>query len=179
MPWKNGQGTTVELLKEPIGSSEDFLWRLSKADVTTDGAFSNFSGYDRTLVLLTGNGISLEHNNSQSAVLTESLQFAGFSGADNTVATLHNGAITDFNVMTRTGLCSAVVQTTTTEQHLDTIADEIFIYAVETTLTIHFAPQNVVTLPAQHLLRTTDHHKIVCRGGPSIAITVVHSTRSN
>ena len=47
MPWRNGLGSTIELVKHWSGDS--FQWRLSMADVTQDGAFSDFSGYDRSL----------------------------------------------------------------------------------------------------------------------------------
>ena len=50
MPWRNGLGVTVELLRQDIKNDTGFGWRLSMADVTEDGEFSNFSGYDRTLV---------------------------------------------------------------------------------------------------------------------------------
>ena len=60
MPWRNGLGTTIELLKQDLPDGDGFAWRLSMADVTTDGEFSNFSGYDRTLLLLDGNGLMLD-----------------------------------------------------------------------------------------------------------------------
>ena len=39
MPWKNGGGITTELLIEPEGATLEsgFQWRLSMADVRTDG----------------------------------------------------------------------------------------------------------------------------------------------
>ncbi len=49
MPWKTGLGHTVEILREDLPGDTGFAWRLSMADVTTDGAFSHFGGYDRTL----------------------------------------------------------------------------------------------------------------------------------
>jgi len=57
MPWRNGLGTTIELLKQDLPEDGGFAWRLSMAEVTTDGEFSNFSGYDRTLLLLVGKGL--------------------------------------------------------------------------------------------------------------------------
>ncbi len=45
MPWRNGKGNTIELLKEDLPNRDGFAWRLSMADVTSDGEFSNFSDY--------------------------------------------------------------------------------------------------------------------------------------
>ncbi len=109
MPWKNGLGHTIEILKEDMPDNDGFAWRLSMADVTTDGDFSNFAGYDRTLLLLEGNGITLDHANGQRDVLNKHLQAARFRGDARTAATLHDGPIRDFNVMARRDYCTASV----------------------------------------------------------------------
>lgn len=62
MPWRNGGGTTTEIAVSPDDVSPDrgrFLWRLSVADVTADGPFSRFEGYDRHIMLLEGGGMTL------------------------------------------------------------------------------------------------------------------------
>ena len=106
MPWRNGQGTTIELLKHHEPGDEHFAWRLSMATVAGDGPFSNFVGYDRTLVLLDGKGITLSHGQS-TEVLDQPLQMASFDGGEVTRATLHDGPITDFNIMARSGVFRA------------------------------------------------------------------------
>ena len=87
MPWRNGLGTTIELLKQDLPQGEGFAWRLSMADVTTDGEFSNFSGYDRTLLLLDGNGLMLDCAGVRQR-LDKPLQAARFRGEDSTFAIL-------------------------------------------------------------------------------------------
>ena len=43
VPWKNGGGTTAQVAAFPEESGfESFGWRLSMADVGSDGAFSPF-----------------------------------------------------------------------------------------------------------------------------------------
>ncbi len=60
-PWKNGGGSTQELLIWPPGASlEQFRWRISVARIDQDGPFSAFAGYQRTLVLLNGVGMDLD-----------------------------------------------------------------------------------------------------------------------
>lgn len=75
VPWKNGGGTTREIAVFPPGAGlEDFLWRLSLADVAAPGPFSAFAGIDRVLALqegameLTGPGLS-HHLDATSAPL--------------------------------------------------------------------------------------------------------------
>lgn len=52
-PWKNGGGSTQELLAEPPGSGiDDFSWRISVATIAGIGPFSTFTGVDRSLCLL-------------------------------------------------------------------------------------------------------------------------------
>ena len=55
MRWKNGRGTTYEVATSPDGSgTADFDWRISFADVDTDGPFSSFAGIDRVIVVVEG-----------------------------------------------------------------------------------------------------------------------------
>jgi len=64
MPWKNGGGSTTELAVFPEGAGlDEFYWRLSMAQVSSDGAFSHFAQIDRTLAILTGQGLVLVHDN--------------------------------------------------------------------------------------------------------------------
>ncbi len=57
MPWANGKGTTVELLRI---EREGRLWlRLSRAMVVEDGDFSLFAGVERNLTVLSGPGFDL------------------------------------------------------------------------------------------------------------------------
>ncbi len=54
-PWKNGGGITREVAIFPGDAGmDDFLWRVSMADVTEPGPFSCFEGIDRHLTVLSG-----------------------------------------------------------------------------------------------------------------------------
>ena len=57
MPWRNGGGVTREYLVHP--GADAFEWRVSVADVASDGPFSEFAGYERVLTLLSGAGMAL------------------------------------------------------------------------------------------------------------------------
>lgn len=102
MPWRNGGGTTLELLCEPGNGaqhSDRFLYRVSIADVRTDGPFSRFDGYDRHIMLVAGEGMTLTGGPSGPIELRTLLQPASFSGDWDIEGTLHAGPVRDFNFM--------------------------------------------------------------------------------
>lgn len=101
MPWKNGAGTTREILAHP-SDTEDFDWRLSIADVKADGAFSTFPGYARTIMLLEGNGMRLQSGDNPSVEIKQAFEPHDFDGGAETHCTLLDGSVRDFNVMTFT-----------------------------------------------------------------------------
>ena len=57
MPWANGKGTTVELLR--VEREGRLILRLSRAMVVEDGDFSIFPGIARNLTVLSGPGFDL------------------------------------------------------------------------------------------------------------------------
>jgi len=104
MPWKNGKGETVEIAVFPESASVDtFDWRISMAPVASDGPFSVFPGIDRTLSILTGDGMMLSVEGMAPRVLGQKSVPFSFPGDAKTEAMLQSGPITDLNVMTRRG----------------------------------------------------------------------------
>jgi uncharacterized protein len=100
-PWKNGGGTTRDIVVEPPGASlEDFDWRMSLAQVDRDGPFSRFDNVDRTLVLLSGTMTLHDQERRIELVRGEPVSFPGERAI---TATLGGGATLDLNVMTRRG----------------------------------------------------------------------------
>jgi environmental stress-induced protein Ves len=98
-PWKNGGGTTRDILVSPAGASlEEFDWRLSLARVDRDGPFSRFDDVDRTLVLLSGAMTLHEPSRRIELVVGKPVEFAGEIAID---ATVSGGSTLDFNVMSR------------------------------------------------------------------------------
>ncbi|WMC09787.1 HutD family protein [Oceanimonas pelagia] len=98
MPWKNGGGTTCELLRLP--AEGDFAVRLSTARVGQNGPFSCFPGIDRVLMLLEGDGVELAMA-SGTRVLKRPFEPIAFSGDEPVHCRLLNGECLDFNLMTR------------------------------------------------------------------------------
>ena len=154
LPWRNGLGSTVELLAETPNKNEAFSWRLSIASVTKNGPFSDFSGYDRTLLLLEGTGITLNKPNGIFKVLNSSLDYANFKGEDLIDATLHDGPIKDFNIMTLRSICTSSVTAIdeTSESLLNINADKLLVYSIKP-VNIQIGLEASISLEANHLLQ--------------------------
>jgi uncharacterized protein len=63
-PWKNGGGVTIDIAVSMLpgfapGSWEGMAWRFSRTAIVTPGPFSDLSGYDRRLALVSGQGLVL------------------------------------------------------------------------------------------------------------------------
>lgn len=158
VPWKNGQGETIEMAINNGGTLDDFDWRLSMASVVEDGVFSNFSGYTRNLILIDGDGINLQHNDNKIDRLTRLLDISTFDGGDKTVGNLHSNEITDFNIITRTARFTTKVACYPQAKNQALGSGQLcFIYSLfkDALLTIN-GEQKIMTLPAQHLMQITN-----------------------
>jgi environmental stress-induced protein Ves len=103
-PWKNGGGSTTEIAAAPEGASLDiFGWRISMAQVASDGPFSDFFGIDRTLAVIKGSGLVLMIGDNAPITVEPGSDPIRFPGDIPTSARLVAGEIADLNVMTRRG----------------------------------------------------------------------------
>jgi uncharacterized protein len=101
MRWKNGKGTTTQLFRFPDVPNYD--WRISCANVGDDGPFSQFPGYDRSLSIINGSGMTLSVGSTPDVTITKQSNPFDFSGDDDTMSRLINGPLLDFNVICRRG----------------------------------------------------------------------------
>jgi environmental stress-induced protein Ves len=100
MPWRNGAGTTREIVREPA-QAETFAWRLSLATVAVSGPFSSYRGYQRAVALIEGRGFRLDIKDAPAQVLATRGAHALFPGAAETGCALIDGACTDLSLMVR------------------------------------------------------------------------------
>jgi environmental stress-induced protein Ves len=98
MPWKNGGGTTTEIWKAASPAGE-MLWRLSIADVASDGPFSEFPGVDRWIMVISGKGMALTIDGIGTKRLDRPFVPLFFPGDAKTDCRLVDGPIRDFNFM--------------------------------------------------------------------------------
>lgn len=91
--WKNGGGVTHEIATD----APDWGWRLSIAEVASDGPFSRFEGMARILTVITGAGLDLHH--AGGVIAARPMQPVAFSG--DLAIDCHRvaGLVHDFNVI--------------------------------------------------------------------------------
>lgn len=94
-PWKNGGGITHEIARKEENGA--LIWRLSIAEVTSDGPFSRFEGLSRILTVIDGNGIDLHTpDRTLHARLGRPVRFSGDLSVESRMC---DGPIRDLNVI--------------------------------------------------------------------------------
>lgn len=112
--WKNGGGITHEIARDVAGDA--WSWRISIAEVASDGPFSLFEGKSRILTVIEGEGVDLF---SPIGVL-EALycQPVNFSGDLEITSKMVAGPIRDLNLIFDATQISATVQVFTGPDHI-------------------------------------------------------------
>jgi uncharacterized protein len=130
-PWKNGGGLTREIAVEFSGGSQSqMLWRVSVATIVRDGPFSEFRGYDRTIVAIDGGPVEL-HVDEELVTLLHAQPFE-FAGESKVTCHLGGGIARDLNVMTSRNSYAHDVEIVTVPQRFVLDEEEIcFVYAIE------------------------------------------------
>lgn len=95
--WKNGKGKTKEIAIFPHDATlaqDNFLWRISSAEVTSASSFSKFIGCNRHLIVWKGEGLRLNES-----ILKPNTLFS-FSGEDDIGADIINNIpVIDFGII--------------------------------------------------------------------------------
>ncbi|HKR76996.1 MAG TPA: HutD family protein [Rhodanobacter sp.] len=134
-PWKNGQGRTRELAIHPPGAGmDDFLWRVSVAEVESAAPFSAFPGIDRVIALLDGDGFTMTLDDGRiHALTTPCIPFA-FPGEAGVQAALAGGPCRDFNLMLRRGRVQGGIEAWRTAGRHRLDADVVLVHCARGTL---------------------------------------------
>jgi hypothetical protein len=110
-PWKNGLGNTREIAVHPADAGiDDFVWRVSIADVDSASPFSAFAGIDRQIALLDGKGFTMTLDDDRVHPLTTPFAPFAFAGEARVAVTLAEGPTRDFNLMVRRRRASGELQ---------------------------------------------------------------------
>lgn len=152
MLWKNGGGTTTELFRFPVAG--EFFFRLSCAEVKGNGPFSLYHGYDRYLMITSGEGCLLK-NKDQPVILKEGDSPFFFSGEDSIFCELVQGPIKDFNVMFNPSwgnVSVKVLRQVRGEIELHCTTDQLFAYNVDDETLLVLENQEIVNLYSDFLI---------------------------
>lgn len=156
MPWANGKGVTVEMLRIEVTGA--VKWRLSRASVVENGDFSLFAGINRNLTVITGPGFDLV--GADGVLPARPLHPVAFPGDVAIRAEGVTAASDDFNVMTAADLPKPDVQVITTPTDLAP-GGTLAIFALDS------GTAGGVALGRYDLLLTD---QAVSLSGPSIAV---------
>ncbi len=94
-PWKNGGGVTHEIAR--ADREGRLLWRLSIAEVASDGPFSAFPGLTRILTVIGGAGLWLDTPEGRLSALPGAP--LRFSGDLPVMGRRIDGPVRDFNLI--------------------------------------------------------------------------------
>ena len=122
-PWKNGGGITWEIA---AGESVPPEWRLSVALIDRSGRFSDYAGYDRTILSISGGPVRLEID-GRPVELRQGEPFV-FRGEAEATGILCGAAARDLNVMTRRDRFAHDVKTITSPEEI-AVRDGDFAFA--------------------------------------------------
>ncbi|CAB3801668.1 HutD/Ves family protein [Pararobbsia alpina] len=123
-PWANGGGVTRTIAR---GAEYDdgVPWRVSLATLSGAAKFSQFPGFDRTLVLLDDGAVGLHSQDGQ--LVARSGQPVQFSGDLHVWVTLVPRPVQVLNVMTRREKCRAVVSAHTHSLRVTPAANQVLL----------------------------------------------------
>ncbi len=174
LPWQNGRGTTLELVRRDDGAGA-LLWRLSVADVVEPGPFSPLPGIDRVITLIDGAGFDLDFDGEGPPVSLKPFEPLVFSGDWPTVATAVHGPSRDFNVMTARGRIAAEV-----ELARDGLVTAGFTYIFAASGGVAAVAGGVtVRAEAGDLIECRTEHKVHLMTDPAGTALIVHLRSAN
>ncbi|MFT0533340.1 HutD family protein [Castellaniella hirudinis] len=152
-PWKNGGGSTRQIAIFPADAGmDDFIWRVSAAQIAADGPFSYWEDIDRILMLTHGGPLRLTRSDTGQDTLLETgarLYFAGETPYD---AALAGGPAQDFNLMLRRKQAHGCVDMRSGRQKLSLRPGDTLLHCVQGRFQTSLPPH----LGGQRLLDTGD-----------------------
>lgn len=180
VPWKNGGGVTQTVAAFPSDAGpDDFMWRVSIAEVRTAGPFSAFPDTDRHLSVLEGT-LLLSVAGQPPATLSPDSAGLAFPGDVAASGTPAEGPVLDLNVMTRRGRFRAEVA------RLD--PGKPMVIGAETAILVGATPTHVqcggtwTALARLDALSLTNHAGqllSITAGGPAHLVQIFSHSRSS
>ncbi|NKD88773.1 HutD family protein [Haematospirillum sp. 15-248] len=161
MPWRNGRGMTTELAREPEDGMGNFLWRVSISEVSRQGPFSLFPGYDRLVAVIEGEGMDLLLDGSLVERLSRKTAPYTFSGDRLAECRLIGGMIRDFNLIVDRHYGRATLHRIRKGPGLTVggLGSVVLIYAVSGEAWIRFREQD-----EEQRIRLEEEHTLILEG---------------
>ena len=159
VPWKNGGGVTRDVIVSPAGATLDnFDWRVSIAEIASDGPFSAFPGIDRQLAVLQGK-VALTIDGHPPVTLDPAAPALEFPGEAAVESKLIDGPSMDLNVMTRRGRHNSRLSILSSAQP-----------KLKTTQTIIIALSSLTIISGNRVIGMTKLDALLIEGSASLTI---------
>lgn len=158
-PWKNGGGITID-----IAEHED-AWRFGRTPITAPGPFSDYSGFDRVQVLVSGAGLVLQTPDGEIDVRTP-FRPVVFAGETPIVSRLEAGAVGVVNLIGNRSMVRVDLQVLHAGATIGRSAGTHLVYAADGTAALQIDGKPY-PLAADHTLRldTASPTMIACTEG--------------
>lgn len=166
IPWKNGGGTTRQLAVSPTdATANDFLWRISIAQIDAAGEFSAFPGIDRTILLWHGDGVKLRSPAWPDHRLEDPRAPFRFRGEEDVVCDMLGGPTQDLNLMVRRGKVEAMFEIVRESRYAVPACDDFFLLCSRgRAQMVESGCDQIVEIEAAQYLRASK----VCEGKASV-----------
>jgi environmental stress-induced protein Ves len=123
--WPNGAGRKADVAAGPLGDDGRPDWLLSYAWLEADAPFSDYSGIDRTITLISGIGFALDFGEAAAPLVVQApFQPRGFDGGWPAKCLLPAGNCLVLNAMSRRGRWRHRVTTASTRVPLPAVQGE-------------------------------------------------------
>ena len=127
-PWPNGAGRKADIAAGPLGDDGKPDWLLAFAWLDANAPFSDYSGHDRTITLLSGVGFMLDFDAAAPPIMLDApFRPTPFDGGIPTQCRLPAGACLVLNAMSRRGRWRHRIATASSRAPLPAIVGERFV----------------------------------------------------
>ena len=166
-PWKNGGGVTIDI------AEQDNAWRFGRTPITAPGPFSDYAGFDRVQVLVSGAGLVLQTPTGEIDVRTPFKPVA-FAGETPITSRLEGGPVEVVNLIGNRAAVRIDLQVLRAGAAIGRSAGTHIVYAADgpAALAIDRAPHR---LASDHALRVdlTNPGMIACTDGMLLVGSVI------
>jgi environmental stress-induced protein Ves len=161
-PWKNGGGTTVDI------AEQGDIWRFGRTPITRPGPFSDYSGFDRLQVLVSGRGLVLETPDGEIDV-REPFKPVRFTGETRITSRLEAGPVEVVNLIAKRSAVAIDLIVVTAGQSVPLAKGIHLAYAAASAATVDGR-----AVPADHCLRIEDGPAMLaCEAGMIVLGSIV------
>lgn len=127
-PWPNGAGRKADVAAGPIGDDGKPDWLLAYAWLDGDAPFSDYTGHDRTITLISGVGFVLDFAEAAPAMVVDApFRPRPFAGDLAAQCRLPAGHCLVLNAMSRHGLWKHRLVTASSRVELPAVAGKRFL----------------------------------------------------